>query len=342
MSRAHGWFAICSSVIASSLCAHIVHAEQYSLIELDAPAGAQFALPLGINNNDQAVGQIAVSPASNYAALWDGTIATTLDLAGGIAGAAYAINDAGVIVGTTYTMPPNGGYEQRAILWNGGLTTLLPTLGGTQGSAIAVNQLGQVVGWTNDIDGQARAVLWDGATPTDLGYGSVRDINNLSQMVGVSSSYGATLWNGTTPTALAVDMEPVAINDAGAIVGNTQGYDYDIFRWATTAKLWSEGTVIVLAGPANYQYNTTARDINNAGQIVGYSENEDLGTVATLWTGTSALNLNTVLTAAQALHIRLTQATAINDLGHIVVSGFDSDEQQQHSYVLIPATSTTE
>lgn len=342
MSRTHGWFATCLSVTALSLCTQIVHAQQYSLIELDTPAAANYPLALGVNDNDQVVGAISASSAGEDPTLWNGAIATTLGLAGGISGAAFAINNAGLIVGTTYTMQPNGAYEQRATLWNGGVATLLPTLGGTQGSALGINQLGQIVGWTvASADPTSRAVIWDGATLTDLGNGTARDINNLGQVTGLSS-LGATLWNGTTATALGVAMEPVAINDAGAIVGNKDSRDPDTFQWKTTARLWSAGTAVVLTGPANYQFSTTARDINNAGQIVGYSENGYLTSVATLWNGTTALNLNTVLTPAQALHIKLTQATAINDLGYIVVNGLDTVAQQQRSYVLVPVASPDE
>jgi probable HAF family extracellular repeat protein len=336
MSRTHGWLATCLSVAALSLFAHIVHAQQYSLIELDAPATADYTLAIGINDNDQVVGAISFSPASNDPALWNGTIATTLDLAGGIAGAAHAINNAGLIAGTTYTMLPNGSYQQRATVWNGGLATLLPTLGGTQGNAVAINQLGQVVGWTSDTGGWSRAVIWDGPTLTDLGRGTVRDINNVGQMIGLSSSFGPTLWNGTTATALGINMEPIAINDAGAVVGNTYSRDPDTYQYKNTARLWTAGAAVVLTGPANYQFSITACDINNVGQIVGYSENDNLTSVATLWNGTSALNLNTVLTAAQALHIKLTEATAINDLGYIVVNGIDTVAQQRRSYVLVP------
>jgi probable HAF family extracellular repeat protein len=336
MSRTHGWFAACSSVVALSLFAHLAHAQQYSLIELDTPAAARYTGALGINDNDQVVGVTSTSPASEDPTLWNGTIATALDLAGGISGAAFAINNAGLIVGTTYTMLPNGAYQQRATLWSGGLATLLPTLGGTEGLAVAINQLGQAVGWSvASVDPTSRAVVWDGATVTDLGVGTARDINNLGQVIGLSS-LGATLWNGTTATALGINMEPVAINDAGTIVGNTDSYDPNTFRWKTTARRWSAGTAVVLTGPVNYQFSTSARDINNAGQIVGYSDDGNSSSVATLWNGTSALDLNTVLSAAQALHINLTEATAINDLGYIVVKGIDTDAQQQRSYVLAP------
>lgn len=337
MSRTHGWFAICSSVIAFTLFAQTVNAQQYSLIELDAPATANYSLGLGINDTAQVVGAIAAPSTHEDPTLWNGTAATTLDVAGGISGAAFAINNAGVSVGVTYTMRPNGTYLQRATLWNGGAATLLSTLGGTEGAAVSINQLGQAVGSTyTSGDLSDHAVIWDGPTLIDLGEGSARDINNLGQVIGFSI-LGATLWNGTTATALGVNMQPIAINDAGVIVGNTESFDPDTRQWISMATRWSAGTVVALTGPANYQFSSKARDINNLGQIVGASENGNLTSVATLWNGTSALNLNTVLTPAQALHITLLEATAINDLGYIVVNGVDTLAQQGRSYVLVPA-----
>lgn len=335
MSRTHGWFAACLSVTALSLCAQMVHAQQYSLIELDPPAGANATRGLGLNDGDKVVGTSPGASGENPTQ-WNGTIGTALDLAGGISGAALAINNAGVVVGLTYTMLPNGTYQQHPTKWDGGVATLLPTLGGTQGIALSINQLGQMVGWTvASGNPTSRAVIWDGATLTDLGPGTARDINNVGQVTGLSS-LGATLWNGTTATALGVAMEPVAINDAGAIIGNRDSRDPDTFEWKTTARVWSEGTAVVLTGPTNYQFSTIARDINNAGQIVGSSENNYAMAVATLWDGTNAINLNTMLTPAQALHIKLTEATAINDLGYIVVNGYDSAVQQQRTYILAP------
>lgn len=124
-------------------------------------------------------------------------------------------------------------------------------------------------------------------------------------MIGRASGLGPVLWNGTTATPLGIDIEPVAINDSGVIVGDINTYDENTGRWSIAASRWSAGTVVLLTGPTNFQRHTSVRDINNAGQVVGYAENNYLDTVATLWDGTTGLDLNTVLTPAQASHIKL-------------------------------------
>lgn len=87
VSRTHAWFAACLSVTTLSLFAHVVHAQQYSLIELGVPDPADGASAYGMNDSDQVVGQISDS-GNSYPGIWNGTSAMTLDLAGEVAGAA--------------------------------------------------------------------------------------------------------------------------------------------------------------------------------------------------------------------------------------------------------------
>ncbi len=55
---------------------------------------------------------------------------------------AYAINDAGVIVGHVYSFPGN----VKAWMWRNGKLSVLPDLGGGINEASAVNRAGDVVG----------------------------------------------------------------------------------------------------------------------------------------------------------------------------------------------------
>src|SRR4051794_39982739 len=95
------------------------------------------------------------------------------------------INDAGQIVGTSYTSAG----EEHAALWDGGRTSDLGPLGGAYSAATAINAHGQVVGWASTPAGYSHAVLWDGGQVTDLGTlgGNVSfalDLNDPGQIVG--------------------------------------------------------------------------------------------------------------------------------------------------------------
>lgn len=158
---------------------------------------------------------------------------------------------------------------------------LLPTLGGTQGIAEDINNRGAVVGEstvTSDSSPEhpnadpAHACLWVSGRAQDLGllYGTgasqANAINNHDQIVGRSSS--------------------------------ASGYDH-AFRW--------EAGVMIDLGTVEQALNasTEALDINDAGQIVGYS-----GPFAVLWMdGTPQI--------LQAPEDTISRAVAINERGQI-------------------------
>ena len=74
--------------------------------------------------------------------------------------AAFSVNDAGQVVGTSYR-GMGGGYN-RAFSWTekGGMVAL-GTLGGDVSSAAAVNDKGQAVGYsTTSDDAESHAALW--------------------------------------------------------------------------------------------------------------------------------------------------------------------------------------
>ncbi len=160
-------------------------------------------------------------------------------LPGGIGSVANAINNAGLVVGTT-TIPSSvvgPGPSTIATIWNGATPTALSTLGGTQSAAYGVNNSGQVVGYsltTGNVTGHA--VIWNGGVLTDLNpSGAIGStafaINNNGQVAGWTDITGlevATIWNGTTPTYLSGTLPGlqswlVSINDAGVAVGNEGG-----------------------------------------------------------------------------------------------------------------------
>ena len=328
------WTTILAST-AMSLVATTSHAQQYSMSTLNVPAPRQFDVGVQLNDAGWAVGVTSIP--DDRPVLWRDGAAITLDMAGGSYGWARAINNAGQIVGATSVPGTN---TWRATLWDGTTATLLPTFHGNLGIATSINDGGQIVGWSgttgSDSNG-ARAIMWDGSLVIDLGPGIARDINNAGQvLLSTSVGFGA-LWNGTNTTLLP-GLDPMAIDDAGTVVGYyTEG------GWLPHAMRWSEGTTESLLGVSGYQITTIANDINNRGQAVGMSSsiaalvgmipNES---VATLWNGTTGIDLNTLVTGADALYVTLLSAQAINDPGQILAIGIDSRAPGWRAYLLTP------
>ncbi|MBP0132435.1 MAG: PEP-CTERM sorting domain-containing protein [Nitrosospira sp.] len=249
-----------------------------------------------INNAGQVVGSASGGGIGLEAILWNGTI----PLEFGKASDAYAINDAGQVVGW---------YDHcvlgcaHATLWNGTTPTDLGTLGGTGSSAFGINNASQVVGYAFTTGNATyHATIWNGTTPTDLGtlgglISSAYAINDAGQVVGGSytsdnAAYHATIWNGTTPTDL--------------------------------------GT---LGGLISFAYA-----INDAGQVVGDSYTSDNATYhATIWNGTTLTDLNDFLSVSEVNAGWILQAASdINDNGWIVGGAYNTITGAYQGFLLTP------
>lgn len=232
--------------------------------------GGSFSTALGINNLGTVVGTSTTSDGSHQAFRYDGAISNL-----GYSGLAYAINDAGTIVGSTgsgmfivnspnpiitTTLNARWGWDInnqgtfvgttqwdiQAYSYSNGEQSLLGRLAtGQVSNAYAINDLGDVVGESLVSGGSvpSHAFLYaDGTTMIDLGSlggataSSIAwDINNNREVVGTSSP-------GT-----------------GTGTGVTGFY-------------WANGVMYdlndLLADPSGYTI-TTALAINNVGQIAG-------------------------------------------------------------------------
>ena len=256
--------------------------------------GRYDSLAAGINDSGQVVGWSMRSVDGAWrATIWNGTTPTELGMLGGSHGStAIAINDSGQVVGVSYFLGEPG--FRHATIWNGTTPTDLGALGGVSG-VTGINNAGQVVGTVGNVyyhygyygqgpSADARATIWNGTTPTELGMvgGSVSSvangINNSGQVVGYSYYSGggvnATIWNGTTPTYLeGVDTYATGINDSGAVVG------YARFDWRWHAFLWNDSTPTDLNSFLSVSevnagwYLERAYGINNNGWIVGNAFN---------------------------------------------------------------------
>jgi probable HAF family extracellular repeat protein len=167
--------------------------------------------------------------------------------------------------------------------------------GPTESRALDINDLGQVVGWARyhfPLDQRGRAFSWTTSTGMqDLGVGdppfgsnSANAINNLAGIVGnmelnmggdpPGSETHPFLWtNGGGVQDLAGIGDIISggahgINDSGKVVG---GESFVCgFSACARAFSWESGVHEVL-DPLPGEYSAAATDVNNNGQIVGWS-----------------------------------------------------------------------
>lgn len=225
---------------------------------------------------------------------------------------AYAINDAGRVVGQTTASNP--GPPRLAAQWVGGALNVLPSpagapLGGQQGNvAFGINNNGVAVGtaaWpTASSVFAGRAVRWDNGVATDLGSApgasvtQARAINNNGEIAGsgIGSTLTAVRWtpSGTLQTLALLPTHENSfawdINASGRIVGQSGIGDFD-FSTESNAVYWDGTSVTALATPASFN-QSLARGINDAGTIVGTSSTFDFNDTftytaiqATVWDG---------------------------------------------------------
>ena len=250
-------------------------------------------------------------------------------LNGGPTSAAFALNEAGYVVGSS-RLPPNG-FPSHAFVWVGGTMTDLGTLGGGYSSyGYGINNETQVVGHSDVGGGGGQdAFLWEDGVMTALSApggtpSSAYDINDAGQITGGFAS-GAYIWQdgdlielGTLPGFTG--SVGFGINAAGEVVGGA----FSCAFCAAHATHWVDGAITDLGVLSGWE-SSGARAINDVGQIVGASATIIPSVLrATLWDNGEIIDLG----AGDGIY---SDASGINNDG-VIVGYWGTSELFVHHY----------
>lgn len=259
---------------------------RYRVIDLGNPLGGT-GIPYGIGNLGNSInkrGWVAGEadlPGSMtlHAELW--LYGFPIDL-GTLGGPNSAVawpnhNDHGLVVGISetakmqplgeqwscalaifYSAPPDG-HVCVGFVWRNGVMTALPTLGGANGFATGVNNRGQIVGW-------AETAVHDpscNANNQVLQFLPVMWMKHNGQYVPEK----LPLYNGDSDgTANAINQEGEATGISGLCGGAIGGES------AEHMVMWRDDRLVRTLPTLGGAYWNTPMDINNRGEVVGFSD----------------------------------------------------------------------
>jgi uncharacterized membrane protein len=279
----------------------------------------------------------------------------------GSVGAAFAINDAGQVVGAF--LDSSNFDNCSALLWTAGQAIRLASPGDDRkSSAYAINNVGQVAGvvWLTDYGVDMRGFLWtpdapNGPTGTMIDLGAVDtvyNINDRSQVVGQKEG-AAFLWTPSTPNGASGTMtwlpmlQAFDINNEGQVAGTilVDGGENPI----THAALWTPSTpngatgIVTDLDPGSFDQSSAAWALssqrNGSTRVVG--QTLTMGNV--LWTVTQEQAAPFSLTVAPAVVTGGNAGTATVVLAAAAPDGGATVALVSNSAVAtLPATVTVE
>lgn len=316
-------------------------AQLYQLFDLGTLGGSS-SFALDINNLGQITGnaQTAVGEAAPRLNTFLWTAPGPMLNVGVLPGSnnfsrGYAINDAGTIVGES------DNNNSRAFIYANGTLSGLTRLAGDNDRGVAhdINNHGVVVGISSN-GVASRATLWTDGQASDLGsvdglsttFARAWGLNDAGSAVGLSRREAgsnlsqATLWRpGQAPLNLGSLLpdsfsQAYAINASGVIVGSAVAGQTGSGTNITQAVMWTvagDDNVSLLGLGSLGRTFSEAKDINAAGQVIGYATNiAGAPQRAFLWHSGTMVDLNSFIDPASGF--TLTTAEGINDRGDIV------------------------
>jgi probable HAF family extracellular repeat protein len=266
-----------AAALVFALASAKTQAQTYSLTDLGTLGGAS-SQALGINGLGEIVGWSQTSSGVQHGFIWKAGKMTDVGTLGGPTSTATGINDNDLIVGYS----DNTNASTHGFVYSAGTMTDLGTLGGSQCFAYGINNSNQITGWSDLVgDAQHHAFIYKGGTMVDL--------------------------NPSWPTS----FEGLAINASGQVVGliyrTTDNQDN------RDALLYSEGQLTNLGTLGGR--NSSASGINNAGTVVGTSDNASNSADDAISSDGTTL---TDLTIGSGFNLLNSNANGINNQNEIV------------------------
>jgi probable HAF family extracellular repeat protein len=303
----------------------------YHAVVLDTLPNEVYCIATGINDARQICGYSQNQKRENTPVSWDGSGGVAAPLSKP-AGAAMAINDKGIIVGS---------FSGHATLWNDAVSEDLGMPAGAISSqAFGINAAGDVVGGA--INAAKLSLPWiklNGVPVTLLpcvdGWpgGLAEHISTsgliAGKLVKASGAAHACLWTDGKPADLGTlggeHSDAQGVNEKGIVVGIAETKDGDAH-----ACYWQDGKIhdlpLLPEGTAS-----AAHAVNASGVIVGEG---DLSNAA-VWIHDSVHNLNDLVIEKG---FTLGNATAINNKGDILAWGtIPGEEEVARAVLLTPA-----
>lgn len=298
----------------------------YDVFDLGS-LGGNWARPLDFNDHGKVVGASLTASGATHAFVWEDGVMRDLGTMGQEGSEAQRINNAGLIAGAVWSgRSEDCAHPWNAATWRNGSGTILGRGGDIYEryptSAAALNESGDIV-WTACGHESSYAWLWRGGWqrlgalihPLGSSYGTA--INEHGQIVGTSDA----VYGGDTPGALphAFLWEDGAMRDLGLL-----------------------GFKPCASDPNRNCGATSATDINESGQVVGFGTAADGSVHAVLWENNT---IRSLWVTPHREYGSVGLAAVINDRGQVAGSaegeGFFWSDGMLHGLGSLGGGSTT-